>query len=271
MTSRILTLLCAVGALCLLMGCDMVEYHPYDVDIDGPVHLTQKNVSLIEEQCSGLDTIRFAQISDTQRFYDDTEDLVDDINSRPDINFVIHTGDQTDFGMAKEYKWMRRVLSKLRVPYVCVIGNHDCLGSGEASYHYMYGEDNFSFNASFLHIVSLNTNAYEYDYSTDIPDFSFLKADIDSVPDSIACTVVAMHVAPGMTLFNDNIADYFNEVTLRYPDLKFCLCGHDHKFRTFSPFGEQGPLYFECASAKRRSYIIFTVTRDSYSYEVVEI
>lgn len=271
MRHGIISFLFVVCGLMLLHGCDMVEYHPYDVDIDGPVGLTQKNIALIQEQCRGLDTIRFAQISDTQRFYDDTKDIVSDINRRPDINFVIHTGDQTDFGLAKEYKWMRRVLMGLNVPYICAIGNHDCLGTGESSYHYMYGDDNFSLNASFLHIVSLNTNAYEYDYSTDIPDFSFLKTDIGSVPDTTACTIVAMHVAPGMTLFNDNIADYFNEVTLRYPNLLFCICGHDHRFRTFYPFGEDSTLYIECASAKRRSYIIYTITRNSYSYEVVEI
>lgn len=267
----IISFLCAIASIILLQGCDLIEYHPYDVDIDGPVHLTSKNIRLIEEQCRDLDTIRFAQISDTQRFYDDTEDLVSDINSRAGIDFVVHTGDQTDFGLAKEYKWMRRVLSKLKMPYVCVIGNHDCLGSGESSFHYLYGDDNFSLNASFLHLVSLNTNAYEYDYSTNIPDFAFLRADIDSVPDSIACTVVAMHVAPGMTLFNDNIAEYFNQVTQRYPNLLFCICGHDHKFRTFSPFGDEGPLYIECGSAKRRSYIIYTVTRNSYTYEEIQL
>lgn len=257
--------------IALLGSCDMIEYHPYDVRIDGPKHLTDKNIALIEQQCAGKDTIIFAQISDTQRWYDETEVIVASINKLPKIDFVIHTGDQTDFGLSKEYEWMRAVLTKLKVPYITAIGNHDCIGTGEAAYKLMYGKDNFSLNASFLHIVSLNTNAYEYDYSDDVPDFSFIKNDVASVPDSITQTVVAMHVGPFMYQFNDNVADYFNYTTSKYPGLQFCICGHDHRFRTYYPFGESGPVYYECGAAKSKSYILYTLTRDSYTYELVEI
>ena len=135
----------------------------------------------------------------------------------------------------------------------------------------MFGDDNFSLNASFLHIVSLNTNAYEYDYSKNIPDFAFMKKDVASLPDSITSTIIAMHVAPGMFLFNDNVADYFNQQCLLYRDLRFCVCGHDHVFEVMHPFGEDGTTYIQCDDAKSCSYIIYTVTRNSYSYEVVQL
>lgn len=256
----------------LLVSCELIEYHPYYVDFDGPVHLTAHNVALIEQQCAGKDTIRFAHISDTQRWYDETEDLVNAINTIDKLDFVIHTGDQTDFGLPKEYEWQRTILMRLKVPYVCAIGNHDCLGTGESAYDVIYGPDNFSLNASFLHIVSLNTNAYEYDYSNDIPNFSFITKDIENVPDSVTSTVIAMHVAPYMyDQFNDNVAEYFNYKTTQYRDLKFCIYGHGHEHRVYYPFEDKGPVYYECASAKKKSYIIYTVTRDSYTYEVVQI
>lgn len=257
--------------LLLLNSCDLIEYHPYYVDIDGPIHLTQRNVALIERQCAGKDTIRFAHVSDTQRWYDETEDIVKSINAIDNLDFVIHTGDQTDFGLSKEYEWMRTILMRLKVPYVCAIGNHDCIGTGEAAFSLMYGPDNFSFNASFLHVVSLNTNAYEYDYSDDVPNFAFITNDVKHVPDTVTTTVIAMHVGPFMYQFNDNVAEYFNFKTTQYPDLKFCICGHDHRFRIYYPFDDKGPAYYECAAAKSKSYILYTVTRESYTYEVVQL
>ncbi|MBR1917878.1 MAG: metallophosphoesterase [Bacteroidaceae bacterium] len=257
--------------MALLTACDMVEYHPYDVKIDGPTNLTRTNCALIEQLCAGKDTLRFAHLSDTQRFYDETEKIVNDINHRDTIDFVIHTGDMTDFGLPKEYVWQRRILNTLKIPYITAIGNHDCLGTGEAAYHKMFGDDNFSLNAAFLHIVSLNTNAYEYDYSKNIPDFAFMKADIASLPDSVTSTIIAMHVAPGMFLFNDNVADYFNQQCLNYRDLRFCICGHDHRFEIFHPFGDDGTTYYQCDDAKSCSYIIYTVTRNSYTYEIVQL
>ena len=259
-------------ALFLLSACDMVEYHPYDVDIDGPTGLTKTNCALIEQLCAGKDTIRFAHLSDSQRFYDETEKIVNDINRRTDtLDFVIHTGDMTDFGLPKEYIWQRSILNRLKVPYITSIGNHDCLATGEASYHKMFGDDNFSLNASFLHIVSLNTNAYEYDYSRDVPDFSFMRQDAQSLPDSIGATIIAMHVAPGMFLFNQNVAEYFDQKCRDYRNLLFCVCGHDHHFEVLYPFGTDGTPYIQCDDTKSCSYLIYTVTRNSYTYELVEL
>lgn len=259
------------SAALLFCSCDMIEYHPYDVKITGQTDINSTNSALIERLCAGKDTVRFAQMSDTQRFYDDTELIVADINRRHDIDFVIHTGDMTDFGLPKEYMWQRDMLNRLRVPYICAIGNHDCLGTGLYAYRKVLGSDNFSFNASFLHLVSLNTNSGEYDYSPHIPDLDFMAQDAATMPDSIAATVVAMHVAPGMTLFNDDMASAFDRQCHAYRNLLFCICGHDHHFSLFHPFGEQGTLYFQCDDAKSRSYIIYIVTRDSFDYELVEI
>lgn len=266
-STKTLSTLCLMLAV-LLAGCDMMDYHPYDVKISGETGLTKKHIALIEKQCAGKDTIRFAQISDTQRWYDETEDMITSINEIDNLDFVIHTGDQADFGLPKEYEWMRSLFSRLKVPYVCVIGNHDCIGSGESSYKVMYGPDNFSFNASFLHFVMLNTNAYEYDYSDGIPNFAYIKNDLETLPDSITNTIVAMHVGPFMYQFNDNVADYFNYRTMQYPGLLFCICGHEHKQKEYRPFGDSGPIYYECGAADHKTYIIYTVTKESYTYEI---
>ena len=259
------------GAVLLcLQGCDLIEYHPYDARFDGPTHLTAQMTARIEKECVGKDTLRFAQISDTQRWYDETKNLVDAINQRGDIDFVIHTGDLSDFGLTKEFVWQRTILNGFKMPWVCIIGNHDCLGTGEDVYHTIFGDDNFSFNASFVHITCINTNAFEYDYSAAVPDFNFIKQDLAAVPDTISHSVVAMHAKPGSEQFNNNVLDYFDYMLNKYPGLSFCIIGHDHHTEVFYPF-ENGVPYYECGSAKTRTYIVYTITRESYTYEAVKI
>ena len=255
----------------LLSGCDLIDYHPYDSRYDGESNLNAKAIEKIEKLCSGRDSLRFAMITDTQRWYDDTEKIVKNINNRGDIDFVIHCGDMTDFGMTREFDWMNRELKKLEMPCVCVIGNHDCLGTGGDVYRSMYGNPEFSFNAGDTHFMCLNTNAVEYDYSTDIPNFGYIKADQAAVPDSIRRTVVAMHAAPLTDQFSGNVAEVFHEKLRLYPDLQFCLCGHNHTYKFYEPL-EDGLMYYRGDCAKKLTYLVFTLKQEGgYDYEMVHV
>lgn len=79
-----------------------VDYHPYDTRIDGECGINAKNIARIEASTAGKSAIRFAVISDTQRWYDETREAVSALNARGDIDFVLHTGDMADFGMKAE-------------------------------------------------------------------------------------------------------------------------------------------------------------------------
>ena len=85
----------------LLTGCGMIDYHPYDVRISGETDVNAHNIEQIEADCKGKKTIRFVTMGDSQRWYDETEDFVKAINKRNDIDFVIHGGDMSDFGVTK--------------------------------------------------------------------------------------------------------------------------------------------------------------------------
>ena len=50
-------------------------------------------------------------------------------------------------------------MNGLHVPYVALIGNHDCLGTGAETYKAVFGPTNFSFIAGDVKFVCLNTNA----------------------------------------------------------------------------------------------------------------
>lgn len=257
-------------AICcsLMVACDMIDYHPYDTKIDGVHNINQQNCERIKQQCANRSSIKFAVISDTQRWYDETKDAVSSINNRTDIDFVIHCGDISDFGVTKEFTLQRGILQKLRIPYVVILGNHDCLGTGGDTFRYIFGNPNFTFDAGKTHFVCLNTNAFEYDYSTAIPDFTFIRDDQSCISPHITNTIVAMHAMPHSDQFNNNVADVFEYEISKYPQLLFCLCGHGHHRTVNDIFGD-GMNYFECGSAKTREYLIFTIKGGNYDYEVV--
>ena len=156
--------------LCIfLSACDLIDYHPYDGRLTiSERDINDHNIPLIEAATKDKDTIRFVLMGDTQRSYDETEDFIKHINTKKDsIDFIIHGGDYTEFGMKKEYEWTVNILSKLDIPYVGLIGNHDVIGNGDQVFNKLFGEENFSFIVRDVKFVCLNTNAIEYDYSQD--------------------------------------------------------------------------------------------------------
>ena len=74
----------------LLSGCGMTDYHPYDVHISGETNVNAHNIEKIEANCKGKTKLRFVTMGDSQRWYDETEEFVKEINKRDDIDFVIH-------------------------------------------------------------------------------------------------------------------------------------------------------------------------------------
>ncbi len=259
-----------VAGLCaaaLLSACDAFDYHPYCVDISGETHINQRNVARIEAATKGRKAFRFALISDTQRWYDETEDLVRDLNSRTDIDFIVHAGDLTDFGVNKEFLWQRDILSKLEAPYVAVIGNHDCLGTGKQTFGKVWGDLNFAFSAGDVRFVCLNTNALEFDYSHPVPDLNFLYSEMDNFPSDCSRTIVLQHCRPFDDEFNNNIARFFHEVLKRMPGFMFSISGHIHRITHDDLFGD-GLIYHTTTCVADRAYLIFDIKEDGYTYEV---
>lgn len=256
-------------AFLLLTSCNVFDYHPYDLDIGKEYQqVNARNINRLNELNTGRDSIRFVFMGDTQRFYDETEDFVKEVNTRNDIDFVIHAGDVSDFGMKKEYLWLEERMRNLKVPYVTLCGNHDILGSGKEIYRVVYGDLDFSFIFGQTKFVCLNTNALEFDYATPVPNFNFIVKEISDTTSLYSNTIFVMHVPPKDIEFNNNVLVPFQEYIKRSRNLLFCLHGHNHTLSVNDLF-EDGVLYYGCENIEKRSYMVFTITGNKYSYEVV--
>lgn len=252
-------------AITQLIACK-VEYHPYDTRIRGEQDINNKNIARIEAATEGKRTIRFAVISDTQQWYDETEKAIDALNKRNDIDFVIHTGDLADFGMRSEFERQRDILNKLHAPYVAIIGNHDCLATGETIFRMIFGTLNFAFTAGEVRFICLNTNALEFDHSEPVPNFQFIEQELANFPPNAKKTIVAMHAKPFSEQFDNNVAKIFQYAICRFPDLQCCLNGHGHRFMIDDIFND-GVLYYQCDNIEKRTYLLFTLNEEGYTYE----
>ena len=255
-------------AICII-SCDLIEYHPYDLESKNQLsNLNQKNINILKENDDNQDTVRFIFFCDTQRHYDETEYFVKAVNNRNDIDFVLHGGDITDFGMSKEYFWVHDIMKHLNVPYVALIGNHDILGHGKDVYKKVYGDFNFSFQFRKTRFICLNTNALEFDYYTPVPDFDFMMRFMNDST-NIKRTIVVMHSPPFDDQFNNNSAIMFNEIIENYWNVKFCLHAHLHS-QSAKDYFNNGIIYYGCEDVSNRNCFVFTLVGNTYSYEMMK-
>lgn len=261
-----------------LFSCDYFDFHPYDGKTNSSIKKEYNKLN--QERIYGIhgfsDTIRFVWFGDSGRSLKDLEDCVKHINKNDSITFVLHAGDLTEFGLKKEYEWATAILNKLKYPFLSLIGNHDIIGNGDKLFHKIFGPENFYLRLNDLLILCLNTNALEYDYTKSIPDFDFINAALQknaypTEEDSWKCkrTIVAMHAPPGGEQFNNNVKDAFHAKLKEFPSLQFCLYGHTHNYAVNYLFEDEIP-YIACDDIGKRSYILFTITPDSYNYELIK-
>lgn len=255
--------------LLLCSSCDVFEIHPYDGKVTGDKNINLSNIKIIEDSFANSDTLRFAFISDSQRWYDELEAFVKHINKQQGIDFVVHGGDLTDFGLTKEFLWQRDILNKMNYPYVTLIGNHDYLANGDEVFAKVFGPVNFSFIAGRTKFLCLNTNALESNYSEPIPDFSFIENQSKQNQGEYDKTVVFMHAQPKSEQFNNNVADLFQYSIKQFPNVLFCAHGHGHHYQAVDIF-QDGLMYYETPNIGKRQYILFTITQDSYTHELID-
>ena len=257
-----------LSIIILLSSCSAFDIHPYDVKVSGEKESNLRQMADIESLFEKEETLRVAFISDTHLWLADAKDQVADLNSRGDIDFVVHCGDLTDTATNEEFEWSRDILNELNYPYVALIGNHDFLGTGDQTYETMYGPLDFSFIAGRVKFLCLNTNATEYDYMAAVPNFDFMEDEFHKDTDKFDRTVVIMHAAPYSDQFNNNVCKAFRRYLDFAPGLMCCIYGHDDNDTVSDIYGD-GLMFYAIDCAQHRNYRIMTITPDGYEIEQI--
>ncbi|UXR66037.1 metallophosphoesterase [Bdellovibrio bacteriovorus] len=219
-------LLILVKFAVLLAGCAEFKNSPFTDELQTNTrNWNARNVAKI--QALNLnDTFRIATISDTHSNYNDLRAVIREINSRSDIDFVIHLGDFTDRGYNFEYDIFVDIMKGLNKPSVVVIGNHDSIGKGPQLYRRVFGNPDFTFDFNGTKIIIANNNRLDF-ISSWSADWMFNEVAHSQGFDRV---IVAHHVDPDSTnYFTTAQVMQFDKL---YSDSKvnLVLNGHQHTF-----------------------------------------
>ena len=253
----------AAVAVALLGGCELLEFSPSD--FRGPeehTNLTQKNLDRLAAQpLAPTDTLRFVFTGDSQRFYDHAEGLVESVNQQRGISLLVVAGDISDFGLAREMRWVDERFSKLNVPYLTVVGNHDHVGNGRAAYQEIFGPLNYSFVYGDTKFIFVDTNSREYNFNGRVPDVPWLQTQLSDLQGARR-QVVICHVPPQDGDFDPALDQAYTRTIAEAPQLAFHLNGHRHSFSIGEPF-DDGMTYINSSAVDTDSYAVLTVWNDA--------
>lgn len=259
-----------IGVLLLFLmitGCERVfEYHPNAVQLnESEKNLTQK---YLEELGTGNpeDTIRLVLMGDTQRFYDHIQDFTNSARQQPNIDFMLHCGDISDFGMTQEFRWVHSLLQELPFPYLTVIGNHDLLSNGPRVYEEMYGPRNYYFDYNGVRFVMTDTNSREYEFDGTVPDLDWMASSLQ-LPESVHQAVVVGHVPPFDYDFDKALEEDFVNL-LKDNNVELSLFGHLHNSEIFHPYGDEIKMVVT-NSMKGRSYYVVEIWKEGHRVQEV--
>ncbi len=187
---------------------------------------------------------KFAQVTDThigtETAKEDLERTVSDINNQ-NLDFVIVTGDITEMGTDEELASAKESLSKIKIPYYVIPGNHDTgwSESGGVSFIKEFGYDKFVLEHNGFKIIGCASGPYVRMSDGHIPRDAIVW--LDSV---LTTTPKEQPIIFANHYPLDNSLDNWYEATdrLKKYNTQFAICGHGHRNKSMNFEGIPGTM-----------------------------
>lgn len=219
-------------------------------------------------------TFKFAQVTDTHvggaTGADDLRRTVLDLNHQQDIDFVILSGDVTEFGSDAELALAKQILDSLNLPLYVVPGNHDSnwSESGANSFRKVFGAETFFFEHKGFQFIGTTSGPNMRMSPGQIPRENLVWMDsIFQVHADPSKPLIAINHYPLDSSLNNW---YENIDRIKARNIQFALCGHGHSNKLYDWDGVQGIMSRSNLRAKDSvgGYNIITVTADSAFFQV---
>lgn len=220
---------------------------------------------------------KFAWVTDIHIGYpkadEDLRTIVNDINHRSDIQFVIASGDIAEKGRNDELELAKRILDSLKVKYYIVPGNHDTKWSESACTKFieLWKDDKFTFEFNGVKFIGLCSGIPWRGGGGHIfpEDLTWLDETLKDTPDQQELIYVQHHQLDAET---DNWFEITNR--LRNKNIVTALVGHGHanKFYNFSgmtgvmgrsTLNRGGSWGYTLVENKQDSILFYEINKDS--------
>lgn len=156
-----------------------------------------------------------------------TKACVDDINSNPEIDFVIISGDIANFGSDAEIKVAKEIFGGFNKPWFIVAGNHDATWSesGTNSFLKVFGYERFEFTAGGIKFLGTQCGPNIRMAPALVPRESmlWLEEQVERIPAEQPFVFVNHYPLDSSLLKYDEVLD-----VIKRKNIQLVLSGHWH-------------------------------------------
>jgi outer membrane protein assembly factor BamB/predicted phosphodiesterase len=216
---------------------------------------------------------KFAHVTDTHIGNATGEaDLINtilDINQNKEIDFVVVSGDITEFGSDDELRLAKEVLNNLNKPWYVIPGNHDTnwSESGANSFKTIFGYNKFHFAHKGFQFIGIGSGPNMRMGPGQIPreDIVWLDSTLNTLKNTRQPIIYINHYPQDSSLNN-----WYSAIDLlKQHNVQLMLCGHGHVNRLYQSEGIPNVMGRSNLRAKESvgGYNIVTIQGNSAVYE----
>lgn len=215
--------------------------------------------------------ITFVHLSDTHvggiTGEEDLRRTVADINSNPMIQFVIISGDVTEFGSDDEISLAKQILDSLNKPWYIIPGNHDSnwSESGSNTFKRVFGNETFSFKVNDYLFLGTHSGPNMRMSPGQIPRENIVWLDSVLQKTSKETPIIFVNHYP----MDSSLNNWYEAIDLlKLKNIQLILHGHGHNNRLFNYEGIPGIMGRSNLRAKNEEggYNIVTIENGVVTY-----